>query len=144
MFTGRPRVCPATGAQHQIRSVRTPERIVDRQRKVLLFPAYWQGSTCQAMAIVPLAWLVASNAACLHASRSDSDATGLSRQLGQLPSPERVISEYPRSVVAACPATQTQVVYRSTPLETGERCAGGQVIHRLSNGWEGTNRPCNS
>lgn len=116
---------------------------MDRQRKVFLSPAYWRRSTWQAMAIVLLALLVASNAAWLHASRSDSDATGLSRQLGQLPSPERVIYEYPRSGVAASPAAQKQMAYRSTPLEVGERCAGGQVIRRLPNGWEGTNRPCN-
>lgn len=115
---------------------------MDRQRKGFLFPAHWGRSTWQAVAIVLLALLVASNAAWLHASRSGSNATGFSRQLGQLPSPERVIYEYPRPV-APSPAAPAQVAYRSTPLEVGERCAGGQVIRRLPNGWEGTNRPCN-
>lgn len=115
---------------------------MDRQRKVFLFPARWRRSTWQAMAIVLLALLVASNAAWLHASRSDDDASGVSRQLGHLPAPERVIYEYPRPTVAA-PAAQKQVAYRSTPLEAGERCAGGQIIRRLPNGWEGSNRPCN-
>lgn len=114
---------------------------MDRQRNVFLFPARWRRSTCQAMAIVLLALLVASNAAWLHASRSDDDAS-VSRQFGHLPAPERVIYEYPKPAVVA-PAAQKLVAYRSTPLEAGERCAGGQVIRRLSNGWEGTNRPCN-
>ncbi len=115
---------------------------MDRQRNVFLFPARWRRSTWQAMAIVLLALLVASNAAWLHASRSDADAGGFSRQPGHLPSPERVIYEYPKPAVAA-PAAPKLVAYRSTPLEAGERCAGGQVIRRLPNGWEGTNRPCN-
>lgn len=115
---------------------------MDRQRNVFLFPARWRRSTWQAMAIVLLTLLVASNAAWLHASRSDDDATRFSRQLGHLPAPERVIYEYPKPAVVA-PAAQKLVAYRSTPLEAGERCAGGQVIRRLSNGWEGTNRPCN-
>ena len=114
---------------------------MDQQRNVFLFPARWRRSTWQAMAIVLLALLVASNAAWLHASRSDDDAGGFSR-LGHLPSPERVIYEYPKPAVAASAAPKL-VAYRSTPLESGERCAGGQVIRRLPNGWEGTNRPCN-
>ncbi|VXB26881.1 conserved hypothetical protein [Luteimonas sp. 9C] len=115
---------------------------MDRQRNVFLFPARWRRSTWQAMVIVLLTLLVASNAAWLHASRSDDDATRFSRQIGHLPAPERVIYEYPRPAVVA-PAAQKLVAYRSTPLEAGERCAGGQVIRRLPNGWEGTNRPCN-
>ncbi|MCD9096560.1 hypothetical protein LU699_17550 [Luteimonas fraxinea] len=115
---------------------------MDRQRNLFLFPARWQRSNWQAMAIVLLALLVASNAAWLHASRSDDDAGAFSRQLGHLPSPERVIYEYPKPAVAA-PAAPKLVAYRSTPLEAGERCAGDQVIRRLPNGWEGTNRPCN-
>lgn len=113
---------------------------MDRQRNVFLFPARWRRSTWQAMAIVLLALLVASNAAWLHASRSDDDA--VFSRLGHLPLPERVIYEYPKPAVAA-PAAPKLVAYRSTPLEAGERCAGGQVIRRLPNGWEGTNRPCN-
>lgn len=115
---------------------------MDRQRKVSLFPAHWRRSTWQATAIVLLTLLVASNAAWLHASRSDATGDGVSRQFGQLPSPERVIYEYPKPAVIAAAAPKL-VAYRSTPLQTGERCAGGQVIRRLPNGWEGTNRPCN-
>lgn len=115
---------------------------MDQQRNVFLFPARWRRSTWQAMAIVLLVLLVASNAAWLHASRSDDDGGAFSRQLGHLPSPERVIYEYPKPAVPA-PAAPKLVAYRSTPLESGERCAGGQVIRRLPNGWEGTNRPCN-
>ena len=113
---------------------------MDRQRNVFLFPARWRRSTWQAMAIVLLALLVASNAAWLHASRSGNEA--LLHGPGALPSPERVIYEYPRPAVVATAAPK-QVAYRSTPLAAGERCAGNQVIRRLPNGWEGTGRPCN-
>lgn len=116
---------------------------MDRQGKLFLSPGHWRRSTWQATTFVLLALLVASNAAWLHASRSDGRGSdGFAHDAHQLPSPDRVIYEYARPV-AASPAAQKQVAYRSTPLETGERCAGGQVIRRLPNGWEGTNRPCN-
>lgn len=113
-----------------------------RQRNVFLFPAHWGRSTWQIAAIVLLALLVASNAAWLHASRSEAAGFESAHDAGHLPSPERVIYEYPTPAPAAAVASK-QVAYRSTPLEAGERCAGGQVIRRLPNGWEGTNRPCN-
>lgn len=115
---------------------------MDHQRNAFLSPARWRRSTWQATAVVLLALLVASNAAWLHASRSDGDTAGFARAPGHLPSPERVIYEYPRPTAAAA-AAPTLVTYRSTPLAQGERCAGNQVIRRLPNGWEGTGRPCN-
>ena len=115
---------------------------MDHRRSAFLFPARWRRSTWQASALVLLALLVASNAAWLHASRSGGDTAGFARAPGHLPSPERVIYEYPRPTAAPA-AEPVLVTYRSTPLEAGERCAGNQVIRRLPNGWEGTGRPCN-
>jgi len=114
---------------------------VDHRRNAFLSPARWRRSTWQATTGVLLALLVVSNAAWLHASRSGEGAT-FARAPAHLPSPERVIYEYPKPVAAAA-AEPVLVTYRSTPLEAGERCAGNQVIRRLPNGWEGTGRPCN-
>lgn len=112
------------------------------QRQRLLFPAptRWARSTWQAAAIVLLGLLVASNAAWLRASRST--ASEPDAHLRQLPTPERVIYEYPRPAAVSATAP-TQAAYRATPLAAVERCAGGQIIRRLPNGWEGSNRPCN-
>lgn len=115
---------------------------MDHRRSALPFPVRWRRSTWQATTVVLLALLVASNAAWLHASRSNADGSGVTTAPPHLPAPERVIYEYPQPAAVAAAAPR-QVVYRSTPLQAGERCAGNQVIRRLPNGWEGTGRPCN-
>jgi len=112
---------------------------MQRQRLLFPAPAQWTRSAWQAATIVLLALLVASNAAWLHASSSGSDMGAHPRQL---PVPHRVIYEYPRPAAGSA-STPMQEAYRATPLEAGERCAGGQIIRRLPNGWEGSNRPCN-
>lgn len=92
------------------------------------------GATFALLVLTNLAWLQSSRAGTAPAHADESRAL-------PMPAPERVIYEYGPGVETP-PAPAPLVKATPTPLQPGERCAGGQIIRRLPNGWEGLGRPC--
>ncbi|NYZ64314.1 hypothetical protein [Luteimonas deserti] len=93
------------------------------------------------LALAATGLLVASNLAWWSTTRSGAEQRGSPPAAAStLPAPERVIYEYGPTPLAA--EVPTPVDQTPTPLRPGERCAGGQIIRRLPNGWEGVGRPC--
>lgn len=101
----------------------------------------WQARTWQTVALVALALLVLTNLAWLQSGGAGSGDGHASLPAGPMPTPERVIYEYgtPADVGVEPPPL---VDATPTPLQPGERCAGGQIIRRLPNGWEGLGQRC--
>lgn len=101
----------------------------------------WQPRTWQTVALVALGLLVLTNLAWLQSGRAEPDGGHTGLPAGPMPAPERVIYEYgkPADVAVEPPPL---VDATPTPLRPGERCAGGQIIRRLPNGWEGLGQRC--
>lgn len=116
----------------RLRAAQSPIEVTDRG----LSPTAWRR-----FALVALGLLVLSNLAWWSTTRPGAAAHAAHpSDAAALPAPERVIYAYgptPVTVESPKPVERTP-----TPLRSGERCAGGQIIRRLPNGWEGLGRPC--